>query len=149
MAPSELQRQVSQNKNDVIAVYDLLRHTNEKVESLETQVASITVVLKRHDHRFDELQQTLDLHGAHLNRLGDTIRGQGKRLDSLETRFDTLENRFDTLETRFDTLENRFDSMETRFDSLDTRLRKVETKVDTIGGQMTEVLTILRGSTGT
>lgn len=135
MAPSELQRQVSQNKNDVIAVYDLLRHTNEKVESLETQVASITVVLKRHDHRFDELQQTLDLHGAHLNRLGDTIRGQGKRLDSLETRFDTLEN--------------RFDSMETRFDSLDTRLRKVETKVDTIGGQMTEVLTILRGSTGT
>jgi chromosome segregation ATPase len=135
MAPSELQRQVSQNKNDVIAVYDLLRHTNEKVDSLETQVASITVVLKRHDHRFDELQQTLDLHGAHLNRLGETIRGQGKRLDSLENRFDTLENRFDTLETRFD--------------SLDTRLRKVETKVDTIGGQMTEVLTILRGSTGT
>ena len=128
MAPSELQRQVSQNKNDVIAIYDLLRHTNEKVESLDTQVASITVVLKRHDHRFDELQQTLDLHGTQLTRLSDTLRGHGNRLDSVET---------------------RLDSVGTRLDAVDTRLDSLEIKVDTIGGQMTEVLTILRGSTAT
>src|ERR1044072_1251578 len=107
MAPSELRRQVSQNKNDVIAIYDLLRHTNEKVESLDTQVASMTVVLKRHDHRFDELQQTLDLHGPQLTRLGDPLRGHGNRLDSVETRLGSVETRLDSVETKVDAVETR------------------------------------------
>lgn len=65
----ELPRKASQIRHDLDDLYELM----SQVDQSQTRTAG---VLQRHNNRFEELQQTLDLHGGRLDRIEDNQRRQ-------------------------------------------------------------------------
>ena len=145
MAPSELQRQVSQNKNDIEDVYKLLTETNKTVATIDhrltmvdhrltmvdhclttvdQRLTTVAVIQQRHGHRFGQLQQSIDRIEAHQHH---------------------QDTRLDTIDARLDTIDGTLREHAMRLGTIDTRLDAIDTKVDSIGVQMAEVLAIVRG----
>lgn len=76
--PRDLERRVSQTRNDVDALFDLLRETNEKA-------ATIAEVQNRHGTRLDQIEQTLTAHTVSLDRVIDRLeRLQAAQLNHTE-----------------------------------------------------------------
>lgn len=74
MTTTDLERKVRQLDNDVSEIY--------------TMFFDIQGTQKRHNHRFDELQQD--------------ITGLGTRMDGVDGRLEALETKVDGLETKID-----------------------------------------------
>lgn len=92
--PGDLERRVSQTRNDVDSLFDLLRETSEKA-------ATIADVQQRHGIRLDELEQTLNSHTVTLERMiGHLERLQGTQLnqtDILDSHTDILDSHTEKL----------------------------------------------------
>jgi hypothetical protein len=68
MATSQdLERRVSQNTNDIVALYDLQRETNETV-------MKIAEVQQEHGRRLDTMDGRLDSHGEKLDEILGILR---------------------------------------------------------------------------
>ena len=77
-AQPDIPHKVSQIRHDLDDLYELM----SRVEESQTLVVG---VLEQHDKRFEELQQTLDLHGGRLD-------GVDGRLDRMDGRLDRIED---------------------------------------------------------
>lgn len=70
-------RKVSQIRHDLDDLYELM----SQVDRSQTRISG---VLHRHNNRFEELQQTLDLHGGGLDRMDGRLDRMDGRLDRIE-----------------------------------------------------------------
>lgn len=68
-------RKVNQMRHDLDDLYELMSQVNNS----QTRISG---VLLRHNNRFEELQQTLDLHSGRLDRIEDNQRRQFKHLSA-------------------------------------------------------------------
>ncbi len=71
----DIPRKVSQIRHDLDDLYELM----SQVDRSQTRISG---VLHRHNNRFEELQQTLDLHGGRLDRIEDNHRRQFEHLSA-------------------------------------------------------------------
>ncbi|MGH3686689.1 MAG: hypothetical protein ACRDRU_11395 [Pseudonocardiaceae bacterium] len=69
----DIPHKVSQIRHDLDDLYELMSH----VEASQNRMAG---ALLRHNNRFEELQQTLDLQGGRLDRIEDNQRRQFEHL---------------------------------------------------------------------
>ncbi|MGH3771438.1 MAG: hypothetical protein ACRDRW_08600 [Pseudonocardiaceae bacterium] len=76
-AQPDLPHKVRQIRHDLDDLYELV----SQVDQGQTRAAGI---LLRHNNRFEELQQTLDVHSGRLDRIEDAQRRQFERLDRIE-----------------------------------------------------------------
>ncbi|MCT2586137.1 hypothetical protein [Actinophytocola gossypii] len=154
MAPSELQRQVSQSKNDIESVYTLLTETNKTVATIDHRVTTIAVIQQRHDHRLglldllqesttrveahqyhqdtrlDTIEATLHTHTTRLDTIEATLRTHDTRLEGIDTRLDSIDTRLDGIDTRLDSIDATLREHDKRFDVIDARLGGVEKRID-------------------
>jgi chromosome segregation ATPase len=107
----------------------------KRLESQDRRLAAVISVQQRHGSQLSALQLSVDrlseLHNQHSDRLDK----QGHRLDKLTDRMDKLTVRMDKLTVRMDDLTVRVESID----------NKIETGLASLGAQLTEVLTIVRG----
>jgi predicted transcriptional regulator len=76
--PRDLERRVSQTRNDVDSLFDLLRETTDKT-------TSIADVQQQHGSRLEQIEQTLAAQAASLERvLGRLERLQGTQLNQTD-----------------------------------------------------------------
>ncbi len=68
-------RKVSRIHHDLDDIYELM-------SQVDKSQARISGVLHRHNNRFEELQQTLDLYGGRLDRIEDNQRRQFEQLSA-------------------------------------------------------------------
>ncbi len=68
-------RKVNQMRHDLDDLYELMSQVNNS----QTRISG---VLLRHNNRFEELQQTLDLHSGRLDRIEDNQRRQFEHLSA-------------------------------------------------------------------
>jgi septal ring factor EnvC (AmiA/AmiB activator) len=80
-------RKVNQIRHDLDDLYELM----SQVDASQTRMAG---VLLRHNNRFEELQQTLDLHGGRLDRIEDN---QRRMQDSQQRLEDNQHRQFERL----------------------------------------------------
>jgi hypothetical protein len=73
--PRDLERRVSQTRNDVDSLFDLLRETNEKA-------STIANVQQVQGDRLDQIEQILERMTGRLDRLQGTQLNQTDILDS-------------------------------------------------------------------
>jgi hypothetical protein len=71
----DIPRKVNQIHHDLDDLYELVSQVNAS----QTRMAG---VLLRHNNRFEELQQTLDLHGGRLDRIEDNQSRQFEHLSA-------------------------------------------------------------------
>ncbi len=86
-AQPDIPHKVSQIRHDLDDLYELM----SRVEKSQTRMAG---VLLRHNNRFEELQQTLDLHGGRLDRIEDN---QRRMQDSQQRLEDNQHRQFEHL----------------------------------------------------
>ena len=110
----DIPRKVNQIRHDPDDLYELM----SQVDASQTRMAG---VLLRHNNRFEELQQTLDLHGGRLDRIEDNQRRMDGRLDAVDGRLGGVDGRLDRIE----------DNQRQQFEHL--------------SAQMAEILNVLRG----
>jgi chromosome segregation ATPase len=148
-AQPDLPRKVSQIRHDLDDLYEL-------TSRVERSQGLIVGVLEQHDNRFEELQQTLNLHGGRLDRIEDSQRRMDGRLDGLDGRLDGLDNRLDGLDGRLDGLNGRLDGLDGRLDGLDGRLDSMQDsqqrlendqqrQFEHLSGQIAQILAALAG----
>jgi chromosome segregation ATPase len=89
---AELNRQSSQNRNDIVALHDLLEATNKTVKETKTRVDVLDTKVDQVDFKVDTLRTEVIT-----------------RVDALDTKVDNLNGRVDTLDTK---VGNRFDRLE-------------------------------------
>jgi len=89
--PEKLPHKISQMRHDLDDLYELVSRVEQnlvsRVEQVEQNQTRTIGILQRHNNRFEELQQTLDLQGGRLDL-------QGGRLDRIE---DNQRRQFDQL----------------------------------------------------
>ncbi|HEY6423665.1 MAG TPA: hypothetical protein VIY28_10555 [Pseudonocardiaceae bacterium] len=147
---------VSQIRHDLDDLYELM----SQVDSSQTRISG---VLHRHNNRFEELQQTLDLHGGRLDRIEDNQRrmqDSQQRLEDNQDRMDGrlggMDGRLDGMDGRLGGMDGRLGGMDSRLDRMDGRLDQVDGRLDRIednqhlqfehlSGQIAEILSVLRG----
>ncbi len=82
-------RKVNQMCHDLDDLYELMSQVN----SSQTRISG---VLLRHNNRFEELQQTLDLHSGRLDRIEDNQRrledNQNRQFDHLSAQMAKILN---------------------------------------------------------
>lgn len=71
----ELPHRGSQIRHDLDGLYELM-------SQVEQSQIGVEGVLRRHNNRFEELRQTLDLHGGRLDRIEDNQRRQFEYLST-------------------------------------------------------------------
>ena len=60
MVPSPLERQVRQNTNDVLAVYELVHGIDRKIAALDVAVSTVVGAQLRHGQRLDVIDDKLE-----------------------------------------------------------------------------------------
>jgi DNA repair ATPase RecN len=155
MAPSELQRQVSQNKNDIESVYNLLTETHKTVGTIEHRLTTIAVIQQRHDHRLgllDLLQESINRVEAHqyhqdarLDTIDTTLHTHGTRLDAIDAtlrehgeRFDVIDAKLRNHDERLDTIDATLREHGKRFEAIDAHLREHGKRFDAIDASLQE-----------
>ncbi|MGH3826325.1 MAG: hypothetical protein ACRDQX_04005 [Pseudonocardiaceae bacterium] len=126
----DIPRRVNQMRHDLDDLYELMSQVNQS----QTRTAG---VLLRHNNRFEELQQTLDLHSGRLDRIEDGQRRQFERLDRIE----------DGQRGQFERLDRIEDGQRGQFERLDRIEDGQRSQFERLSAQMAEILTVLRGPT--
>jgi archaellum component FlaC len=96
-SPRGLVRQVNQNTNDILALYDLQKETNETVKK-------IAEVQQEHGRKFEAIDSRLD--------------GVEGRLDGVEGRLGGVEGRLGGVESQLGGVEGRLDSHGKKLDEI-------------------------------
>ncbi len=60
MVPSPLERQVRQNTNDVLAIYELVHGIDRKISALDVAVSTVVGTQLRHGQRLDLIDDKLE-----------------------------------------------------------------------------------------
>ncbi|MGH3853059.1 MAG: hypothetical protein ACRDR6_06090 [Pseudonocardiaceae bacterium] len=60
LAPSPLERQVRQNANDVLAIYELVHGIDRKISALDVAVSTVVGTQLRHGQRLDVIDDKLE-----------------------------------------------------------------------------------------
>jgi hypothetical protein len=102
--PRDLERRVSQTRNDVDSLFDLVRETNDKA-------ASIAGVQQEHGTRLEQIEETLAAQAATLERMvGRLDRLQGVQLnqtDILDSHTEILDSHTEKLSEIVELLRDR------------------------------------------
>lgn len=168
---AELTRKCEQNRKDVLALYELLEKTDKKVASTETKVDNLTADVD--NLKTDVSGLKTDVSGLKTDVSGLTTRVDGldNKVDQLGSHFDERFDRLEQLialppkerdaqtqdpmrtaqEKRLSVLEMRMDVYNGRTSEHIEELKRhnrifdaYDARFDTLDGQMTEVLSILR-----
>ncbi|MGH3916589.1 MAG: hypothetical protein ACRDTC_24735 [Pseudonocardiaceae bacterium] len=111
----DLPHKVSQIRHDLDDLYELM----SQVERSQIRTAGI---LQRHSNRFEELQQTLDLHGGRLDRIEHS---QRQMQDSQRQMQDSQRQMQDGLRQMQDSQRQMQDSQRQQFDHLSVQLTEI------------------------
>lgn len=84
-------REFRQMRHDVDDVYRLLDTTKDTLEETRKTIGTIWDVQRRHGNRLEEIQQSLDLQVGRLDRMEDSQRTQGERLDGVDGRLGRMQ----------------------------------------------------------
>lgn len=118
-SPEQKMRQL---RHDVDGVYELLNTTNQTVVTMAT-------VQRRHGHRLEEIQQSLDSTVGRLDRLESRLEA---RLDGHDEQFLSIAEQFKIVDQRFNAVDQRFKSVDERFTAVDEQLSTLNDKMDSV-----------------
>jgi chromosome segregation ATPase len=121
----DLRRKTTQLDNDVQEIWSKLDQVtgtqtahSARFDRVESQLSSITVIVRRHDTRFMELGRDLDaikmqqtLQADQLARQSEKLAHHDVRLENITTHLGTIDARLGTVDARLDTLTNQVGSL--------------------------------------
>jgi predicted nuclease with TOPRIM domain len=162
---AELNRQYTQNRNDINELYLITAETKQAVLETNTKVDNLS---RRVDERFDQVNEQFNQINGQFNHVNEQFSHVNGRLDRLSELLDSpsrhrvvappqdalrtpQEKRLSLLEMRVNgaverSIENQdeIDRHNRIFDAYDERFAAQDRRFDALDGQMAEVLSILR-----
>jgi len=73
MVPSPLERQVRQNTNDVLAIYELVHGIDRKISALDVAVSTVVGTQLRHGQRLDVIDDRLEQVSGRLEQVSGEL----------------------------------------------------------------------------
>ena len=140
-AAAELKRQSTQNRNDIVDLYDLLKKTNEtvketkqavdetntKVDSLDTKVNGLDTKVDKVTEDVGQLRTQVGGLDTKVNNVTEDMSQLRVQVSQQGTRIGSLDNRVEQLDAKVD---SRFDRIELLLrDRSDGRTKPPETDV--------------------
>jgi chromosome segregation ATPase len=128
----DLRRKTTQLDNDVQEIWSKLDQVtgtqtahSARFDRVESQLSSITVIVRRHDTRFMELGRDLDaikmqqtLQADQLARQSEKLAHHDVRLENITTHLGTIDACLGTIDARLGTVDARLDTLTNQVGSL-------------------------------
>ncbi|MEO7194526.1 MAG: hypothetical protein ABIZ05_06835 [Pseudonocardiaceae bacterium] len=82
LVPTPLERQVRQNANDVLAIYELVHGIDRKISALDVAVSTVVGTQLRHGQRLDVIDDKLEQVSGELTETRTEMRAKFEQVNA-------------------------------------------------------------------